>query len=277
VEGRAAPPRTGAMTGAKVIGGDRCQIVRQARRLGGRQEARGTAAHRRHDWRKVIAGDRSSCKPCDWADVKTESVSTIEAAGYSYITRFLLRGYVEWMVEEKLADQRKQTSGKTRPPRGGQGAGAKRELAQLQEDAAASAPCDHYGKKHVGECWYKPGTKKKSRAEKKALKAAAELSQTESGEDAGSEVEESDHSHPTRNAYSDTQVEVSVNNRPEHVVRKHSRSAKLQAGTCLRAAAGCLTVVCLDVPKPLGLEIFDVGNHASRHCTHAGLIMGHQT
>ena len=37
-------------------------------------------------------------------------------------------GYVERMVEEKLAGQRKQTPHKTRPPRGGQGAGAKREL-----------------------------------------------------------------------------------------------------------------------------------------------------
>ncbi len=40
----------------------------------------------------------------------------------------VLRGYVEHMVEEKLAGQRKQTPHKTRPPRGGQGAGAKREL-----------------------------------------------------------------------------------------------------------------------------------------------------
>jgi hypothetical protein len=48
------------------------------------------------------------------------------------------------------------------------------------------------GKKYVGECWNKQGSKKRSRAEKKALKAAAELSQAESGEDAGSEVEESD-------------------------------------------------------------------------------------
>jgi hypothetical protein len=50
-----------------------------------------------------------------------------------------------------------------------------------------------------------------------------------------------------------------------------------RAGTCSRAAAGCLTVVGLDAPKPLVLKIFDVGNHASRHCTHAGRIMGHQT
>ena len=34
--------------------------------------------------------------------------------------------------------------------------------------------------------------------------------------------------NPIRNAYPDTQVEVSVTNRPEHVVRKHPRSAKLQ-------------------------------------------------
>jgi hypothetical protein len=84
---------------------------------------------------------------------------------------------------------------------------------------------------------------------------AAELSQAESGEDAGSEVEESDDNYscvsllppssrisrtctvlptnlfianPIRNAYPDTQAEVSVTNRPEHVVRKHPRSANLQ-------------------------------------------------
>jgi hypothetical protein len=34
--------------------------------------------------------------------------------------------------------------------------------------------------------------------------------------------------NPTRNAYPDTQAEVSVTNKPEQVVRKHSRSAKLQ-------------------------------------------------
>jgi hypothetical protein len=39
----------------------------------------------------------------------------------------VLRAYVERMVEEKLAGQRKQTPPKTRPPRGRQGAGAKRE------------------------------------------------------------------------------------------------------------------------------------------------------
>ena len=36
----------------------------------------------------------------------------------------VLRGYVESMVEEKVAGQRKQTQRKTRPPHGGQGAGA---------------------------------------------------------------------------------------------------------------------------------------------------------
>jgi hypothetical protein len=86
----------------------------------------------------------------------------------------VLRGYVERMVEEKQAGQRKQTPRKTRPQRGGQGAGAKRELAQLQKDAAASQQCEHCGKKHAGECWYKPGSQNINRAEKKAaLKAAA--------------------------------------------------------------------------------------------------------
>jgi hypothetical protein len=33
---------------------------------------------------------------------------------------------------------------------------------------------------------------------------------------------------PTRNAYPDTQAEVSITNTPEHVVRKHSKSARLQ-------------------------------------------------
>jgi hypothetical protein len=63
----------------------------------------------------VIGGDRSSGRPGAWADVKTESLSAIEAAGYSYITLFLPWGYVDHMVEEKLADQRKQTPGKTSP------------------------------------------------------------------------------------------------------------------------------------------------------------------
>jgi hypothetical protein len=35
----------------------------------------------------VIGGDKFSGKPGDWADVKTEIVSAIEAAGYSYITK----------------------------------------------------------------------------------------------------------------------------------------------------------------------------------------------
>jgi hypothetical protein len=60
----------------------------------------------------------------------------------------VLRGYVERMVEEKLAGQRKQTPRKTRPPRGGQGAGAKRGLAQLQKDAASSKACEHCGRTH---------------------------------------------------------------------------------------------------------------------------------
>jgi hypothetical protein len=99
------------------------------------------------------------------------------------------------MVEEKLAGQRKQTPHKTRPPRGGQGAGAKRELAQLQQDADSSKPCEHCGRMHAGECWYKPGGKKRNRSERKALKAAVELSQTESGEDAVPEVEERDDNY----------------------------------------------------------------------------------
>jgi hypothetical protein len=167
----------------------------------------------------------------------------------------VLRGYVECMVEEKLAGQRKQTPRKTRLPRGGQCAGAKRELAQLQKDAAASKPCEYCGRIHAVECWYKPGSKKRNRAERKALRVDADLSQAESEEDAGSEVGESDDNYscvsllppssriprtctvlranlfianPICNAYPDTQAEVSVTNRPEHVVRKHPRSAKLQ-------------------------------------------------
>jgi hypothetical protein len=118
-----------------------------------------------------------------------------------------------------------------------------------------SAPCDHCGKKHVGECWYKPGSKKRTRTEKKALKEAAELSRVGSGEDTGSEVEETFdncsrlsllppssriprtctvlHANlfiatPTQNPYPDTQAEVSITNTPEHVVRKHSKSARVQ-------------------------------------------------
>jgi hypothetical protein len=118
-----------------------------------------------------------------------------------------------------------------------------------------SVPCEHCGKKHAGECWYKPGSKKRTRTEKKALKAAAELSRVESGEDTGSEMEETFDNYsrvsllppssriprtctmlhanlfianPTRKAYPDTQAEVSITNTPEHVKRKHSKSAKLQ-------------------------------------------------
>ena len=99
------------------------------------------------------------------------------------------------MVEEKVAGQRKQTPHKTRPPRGGQGAGAKRELAKLQKDATSSKPCEHCGRMHADECWYKPGGKKRNRADRKALKADVELSQAESGEDAVSEAEESDDNY----------------------------------------------------------------------------------
>jgi hypothetical protein len=126
---------------------------------------------------------------------------------------------------------------------------------QAKKDAAASEPCEHCGKKHAGECWYKPGSKKSTRAQKQALKAAAELSQMGSGEDTGSEVEETFDQYsrvsllppssriprtckvlranlfianPTRNAYPDTQAEVSVTNTLEHVVRKHSKTANLQ-------------------------------------------------
>ena len=35
----------------------------------------------------VIAGDKFSGKPDGWADVKTEIVSAIETARYSYITK----------------------------------------------------------------------------------------------------------------------------------------------------------------------------------------------
>jgi hypothetical protein len=183
-------------------------------------------------------------------DARRESKTTTKATD-----KEVLRGYVERMVEEKLADRRKQTPGKAQPLRGGQGARAKRESAQAKKDAAVSAPCDHCGKKHAGECWYKPGSKKRARTEKKALKAAAELSRVESGEDTGSEVEETFDNYsrvsllppssriprtctvlhanlfiatPTRNAYPDTQAEVSITNTPEHVVRNHSKSAKVQ-------------------------------------------------
>ena len=48
-------------------------------------------------------------------------------------------------------------------------------------------------------------------------------------------------------------------------------AAQRAVGTCSRAAC-FLTVVGLDEPIPLG-EIFDVKDHASRHCcTHAGRI-----
>ena len=67
----------------------------------------------------------------------------------------ILRGFVDRVMDEKLAGQ--QTPRKTRAPRG-QVQGAKRELAQLRKDAAASESCEHCGKMHAGECWYKPGS-----------------------------------------------------------------------------------------------------------------------
>ena len=115
-------------------------------------------------------------------DVRREPKPTIKAE------KDVLRGYVERMVNETL--RQKRTPGKTRLPRSGQGAGANRASVQAKKDAAVVEPCEHCGKKHAGECWYKPGSKKSIRAEKRALKAAAELSQMGSGEDTGSEVEE---------------------------------------------------------------------------------------
>jgi hypothetical protein len=174
------------------------------------------------------------------------------------VDKEVLRGYVERMVEEKLAGQRNQTPRKTRPPPVGQGEVAKSELAQLQKDAVSSKSCEHCGRMHSVECWYKPVGKKRNRADRKALKAAVELSEAESGEDAVSEVEENDGNYscvallppssriphtctvvranlfianPIRNAYPDTQVKICVTNRPEHVehvVCKHPQSVKLQ-------------------------------------------------
>ncbi len=97
---------------------------------------------------------------------------------------------------------------------------------------------------------YKPGSKKRNRAERKALKATAELSQTESGEDSGSEGEETGDNYSclsllppssriprtctvlqancfiansTRHAYPDTQAEISVTNDREHFLKSASR------------------------------------------------------
>ena len=164
----------------------------------------------------------------------------------------ILRGFVDRVMDEKLAGQ--QTPRKTRAPRG-QVQGAKRELAQLQKVAAASESCEHCGKMHAGECWYKQGSKKRNRAERKALKTAAELSQTESSEGSGSEGEETGDNYSclsllppysriphtctvfqenlfiansTRHTYPDTQAEISVTNDPEHVVRILPKKAKLQ-------------------------------------------------
>ena len=148
---------------------------------------------------KLIGGDSSSGKSGDWSDIKR-----LKATGYSHITLFKLQVCIRRLVEEELANhdasshtvdeatnkevlrshddrmveekpaKRKQTPGNTRPLGGGQGAGAKRKLAHLKKDAAATAPCDHCGKKHAGECWYKPGGKKRIKAEKKALKTVEE-------------------------------------------------------------------------------------------------------
>jgi hypothetical protein len=213
---------------------------------------------------KAIGGARSSGKPSDWSDIKR-----LKAAGYSHITLFklrvciwrmveekfanhdasshtvdkatdkeVLRSHVDRMVEEKLA-KRKQIPGNTRPLGGGQGAGAKRKLAQLQKDAAATAPCEHCGKKHAGECWYKPGGKKRIKAEKKALKTVEESADNYSRVSLLPLCSRIPRTctvlranlfiaNPTRNAYPNTQAEVSVTKTPEHVVSKHSKSANLQ-------------------------------------------------
>jgi hypothetical protein len=60
--------------------------------------------------------------------MRCESKTTTKATD-----KEVLRGYVERMVEEKLADRRKQTPGKTQPPRGGLGARAKRESARAKK------------------------------------------------------------------------------------------------------------------------------------------------
>ena len=171
-----------------------------------------------------------------------------------------LRGFIDRAVKQKLAGagpaagKRKQTPGK-KPAGSRPGGGARRELEQLKKDA-----CEHCGKKHAGECRYKPGSKTALKAEARALKAAAELSEKESGEDSGVDGEESDENYSrvcslshtsrartpsqaqlfiaksARTAYPDTQAEVSVSNSREDVVRIHPRQAKLQ-GTTFCAAA----------------------------------------
>jgi hypothetical protein len=80
----------------------------------------------------------------------------------------VLKGcYVERMVEEKLAGQRKQTPRKTRPPRGGQGAGAMLVLLLANNASTAAKSMRMLVKSQ-------PRSQKRNRAEKKALKAAAE-------------------------------------------------------------------------------------------------------
>ena len=48
---------------------------------------------------KLIGGDSSSGKSGDWSDIKR-----LKAAGYSHITLFKLRVCVQRIVEEKLAN-----------------------------------------------------------------------------------------------------------------------------------------------------------------------------
>ncbi len=55
--------------------------------LSGRLCCQAVRGRGRHDRAMVIGGDKFSGKPSDWADVKTEIVSAIETAGYSYITK----------------------------------------------------------------------------------------------------------------------------------------------------------------------------------------------
>ena len=69
-------------------------------------------------------------------DARREPKPTIKAE------KDVLRGYVEHMVNETLTDRQKRTPGKTRLPRSGQGAGAKRASVQAKKDAAVVEPCE---------------------------------------------------------------------------------------------------------------------------------------
>ena len=88
--------------------------------------------------------------------------------------------------------------------------------------------------------------------------------------------------NPTRNAYPDTQAEVSVTNAPEHVVRKHSKTANLQgllgkpqaaqyADLAFRLKTDKGKLITLRLRKP-GLFLPEAINQSTFYCSYRNKI-----